>query len=68
MKKAVAMEQTLPKTKKKRGKSILDDLQLFLLSLPTTLWYLLFCYIPMFGILIAFKNYKVAAARRSFSW
>ena len=67
MKKAVAMEQALPKTKKKRGKSILDDLQLFLLSLPTTLWYLLFCYIPMFGILIAFKNYKVAAGK-GFLW
>lgn len=49
-------------TKKKKGFS-LDDLQLFLLSLPTTIWYLLFSYLPMFGIVIAFKNYKVAPGR-----
>lgn len=38
----------------------LDDWQLVGLSLPTLLWYLAICYIPMFGIVIAFKNYKVA--------
>lgn len=53
--------------KKKRGKFTLDDLQLFLLSLPTTLWYCLFCYAPMFGILIAFKKYKVAPGK-GFLW
>lgn len=37
-----------------------DDWQLIGLSLPTLLWYLLICYVPMFGIVIAFKNYKVA--------
>ena len=31
-----------------------DDFQLFLLSLPTTIWYILFCYLPMFGLIIAF--------------
>jgi putative aldouronate transport system permease protein len=36
-----------------------DDTQFTLLALPTTLWYLLFCYLPMFGIIIAFKNYRV---------
>lgn len=37
-----------------------DDWQLMGLSLPTLIWYLAICYIPMFGIVIAFKNYKVA--------
>ena len=46
--------------KKKRSRFTLDDLQLFLLSLPTALWYLLFCYIPMFGIIIAFKDFRAA--------
>ncbi len=50
----------LPTLQKKRGRFTLDDLQLFLLSLPTVLWYVLFCYIPMFGIVMAFKNYRVA--------
>ena len=53
--------------KKHRGKSRMDDLQLFLLSLPTVIWYLLFCYLPMFGILIAFKKYKVAPGK-GFLW
>lgn len=49
--------------KKKKGRFSLDDLQLFFLSLPTAIWYLLFCYLPMFGIMIAFKNYKIAPGK-----
>ena len=37
-----------------------DDTQFSLLALPTTVWYLLFCYMPMFGIIIAFKDYRVS--------
>lgn len=37
-----------------------DDTQFSLLALPTTVWYILFCYLPMFGILIAFINYRVS--------
>ena len=58
---------TIQQKKKKRGKIRVDDLQLFALSLPTTIWYLLFCYIPMFGILIAFKKYTVAPGK-GFLW
>ena len=58
---------TIQQKKKKRGKIRVDDLQLFALSLPTTIWYLLFCYIPMFSILIAFKKYKVAPGK-GFLW
>lgn len=36
-----------------------DDFELTILSVPTILWYLLFCYIPMFGVVMAFKDYKV---------
>jgi putative aldouronate transport system permease protein len=35
-----------------------DDLELTLLAVPTAVWYLLFCYLPMFGIIVAFKRYK----------
>jgi len=38
--------------------SSFDTLELFLLHLPTTIWYLVFCYAPIFGVLIAFMNYK----------
>ena len=37
-----------------------DDTQFSLLALPTAIWYVLFCYLPMFGIIIAFKNYRVS--------
>jgi putative aldouronate transport system permease protein len=35
-----------------------DDLELTLLAVPTAVWYILFCYLPMFGIIVAFKRYK----------
>jgi len=38
-----------------------------LLHLPTTIWYIVFCYAPMFGVVIAFKNYR-ARPGRSFLW
>lgn len=43
--------------------SSFDNLELFLLHLPTTLWYLIFCYAPMFGVIIPFINYKPAFGR-----
>jgi len=36
-----------------------DDTELTVLALPTVIWYLLFSFIPMFGVIIAFKNFKV---------
>jgi putative aldouronate transport system permease protein len=43
---------------KKRSRFSLDDLELSLISLPTFILYVAFCYLPMFGIIIAFKYYK----------
>jgi putative aldouronate transport system permease protein len=37
-----------------------DDLQFTLLAVPGTVWYLLFCYLPMFGVIIAFKEYRIS--------
>ncbi len=45
------------KPKKKRWTR--DDLELTLLAAPTMLWYLLFSFIPMFGIIIAFKDFRI---------
>lgn len=45
------------KPKKRRWNK--DDTELTLLALPTTIWYFLFCFMPMFGIVIAFKNFKI---------
>ena len=43
-----------------------DDTELFLLSLPTLLWYAIFAYLPMFGIIIAFKVYKLQPGGHGF--
>jgi putative aldouronate transport system permease protein len=32
--------------------------QLYLLVLPTLVWYIIFCYGPMYGVIIAFKDYS----------
>lgn len=44
--------------KKKCRRFTWDDFELTLLSLPTVAWFIAFCYIPLFGIVFAFKNYK----------
>ncbi|MDR0639033.1 MAG: hypothetical protein LBG27_09085 [Spirochaetaceae bacterium] len=44
---------------KKIGAGIVRYKYLYILFLPVAVWYLLFCYIPMYGIVIAFKNYNV---------
>ena len=33
------------------------------MALPTTIWYILFCFLPMFGLIIAFKNFKITPGR-----
>ena len=45
--------------KKRKRRWHLEDTQLTLLGLPTFIWYVLFSYLPMFGILISFKQYKL---------
>jgi len=55
-------------------RSHLDDVELSILALPTLIWYVLFAYLPMFGIVIAFvrckpipgKNFLVSLFRSEF--
>lgn len=47
--KKVAMKKRLRK----------GDLQLTIMALPTTIWFVLFSFLPMFGLVIAFKDYKI---------
>lgn len=39
-----------------------DDTELTLLAAPTTIWYVLFCFLPMFGIIIAFKDFRISGS------
>ncbi|MGM9974578.1 MAG: ABC transporter permease [Clostridiaceae bacterium] len=52
------IKSTVIKAKKKKWRK--EDTELTLLGLPTFIWYIAFSYLPMFGIIIAFKNYRLA--------
>lgn len=47
------------KRKKSRWKKFKENKELLLLTVPGTLWFLVFAYLPMFGILIAFKEWRI---------
>lgn len=52
-----------PAPKKKRGwgaDEIYSNLSYLTMVLPGTIWLLLFAYLPMPGVILAFKNYKLA--------
>lgn len=58
---ATMADQNQKKRKKKSW--TMDDTELALLGLPTFVWYVIFCYLPMFGLIIAFKKYKIATGK-----
>ncbi|MFU0800547.1 MAG: ABC transporter permease subunit [Xylanivirga thermophila] len=51
------------KVKIKRKKWTRDDTELTLLALPTFIWYVLFSFLPMFGVIIAFKRYQITPGK-----
>ncbi|WP_250277845.1 ABC transporter permease [[Clostridium] colinum] len=57
------MENRKGKKPKDKNKSFFKTLnknkELLFLTLPGTIWFLIFAYLPMFGVLIAFKNWSV---------
>lgn len=56
------MRKTAPGSellKKRRNKWTRDDSELSVLGLPAFIWYALFAYLPMFGLVIAFKDFRV---------
>lgn len=54
------MSNRVRSTKKERRHWTKDDTELTLLALPTAVWYILFCFLPMFGIIIAFKDFRIS--------
>lgn len=48
------------KNKKSFMRKIKDNKEFLLLTLPGTVWFLIFAYLPMIGIVIAFKNWKIS--------
>lgn len=45
-----------------------STIKLGLLALPAMVWFIVFCYIPMFGIVIAFKDFNYAKGIFGSNW
>ena len=56
---AKTLARRKPAKIQRRNKWTRDDTELTLLALPTSIWFFLFCYLPMFGVIISFKDYKI---------
>ena len=53
------LANTKPEKIKRRNKWTKDDFELTLLGIPAFVWYIVFCYLPMFGAIIAFKEFRI---------
>jgi putative aldouronate transport system permease protein len=49
-------------------KSLLNNYDLYLMFLPVLVWYIIFCYLPMYGVQIAFKNFNPAVGIMKSPW
>lgn len=56
------------KAKNLRLKRVIEYRQLYILLLPAVLYTFIFCYIPMGGIIIAFKNFTPVAGILGSKW
>ena len=56
MKKAKGSEFVI---KKSKWKTLKENRELLGLTIPGTIWFLIFAYLPMVGVVIAFKNWKI---------
>ncbi|MDD4849628.1 MAG: ABC transporter permease subunit [Gemmiger sp.] len=61
-------KKTAPSLQQKKHHSrwTRDDTELTLLGLPAAIWYMLFSFLPMFGLIIAFKNYRITPGKGFF--
>ena len=56
------MEKSIPKKSfsQRLTRDFRENWVVYLLLLPVIVWYIIFCYLPMFGIVMAFENFKFA--------
>ena len=65
-KSSLAMERELKRRRLKRG--LKRNASLYLLVAPVLLWFIMFCYTPMFGAIMAFQNFKPASGFFRSEW
>ena len=41
-------------------KKVIKYKYLYLIFIPVLVWYIIFCYIPMYGIIMAFQDYTMS--------
>lgn len=52
----------------KIGKELVKNRYLYFLLIPVAAYYLIFCYAPMFGLVIAFKQYNIGSGIWNSPW
>lgn len=67
VKNQVKNQRTLPGTIPLR-KKLYNQRWLFLMLLVPVIWYVIFCYIPMGGLILAFKDYKFSKGIFGSDW
>lgn len=58
----------LPKQKQHLGVIIRNNWQLYILVLPAIIYFIIFNYMPLYGIQIAFKDYKAVSGIAGSAW
>lgn len=54
--------------RKRQLKRIRAHWELYLLFIPVLVWYIIFCYVPMTGLVIVFKNFSVLEGIAASKW
>ena len=59
-----------PVSRKRMGylQNILHNPVLYLMALPVILYYVIFCFLPMYGVVIAFQDYVPARGVAESDW
>ena len=68
-KKTAAMAPTLNESRRRRTMRVMwMDRMFYLMLLPGIIYFIIFHYVPMYGVQIAFRNYKMKLGFFGSSW
>lgn len=56
------------KLRPRKRTALLRDWRLYAMLLPALIWLVVFCYVPMYGVLIAFKDYSFSKGILGSEW